>query len=152
MSISVAEYRRGFAGSIRRQELVEAGTITANGVVYEAFVCPACGKGCGHVATRRSGFRADGPFRPAESSDVLHCWETGQRWLIRTSIPDTISEEEHRFAAILDEWSGRAGERVSAADAFRWYTERGVPPELFEVDNYQEFDRLMHAHSEKSRP
>lgn len=147
-----AAYRAAIAGVVNQSELALRGSgPNPIGEPWMLYDCPACGRAerCGHYATRS----VEGFGGSASPCSVLHCRETGRQWFVRTDVQGTVAREEEKFWRLMDKFEreGLLGKRVTAAEAFGLYTERGCPPECLDVDDQAELDRLMRRHSEVSR-
>lgn len=137
-------YKGGFAGVAFAHEVVAEVRRDKDHYYYR---CP-CG-GRDHHASRRINRFGLCP----ELSDVLHCWESGQQWMVLVDVAGTIAREEAVFNALLDRFGreGLVGKEVTAREAFRLVTECGVPQDLLEIDDTSEFERLMDDHRAVSR-
>lgn len=129
-----------FEGSVRSLEPVQH---SGDGQHFY-YKCPCGNQRVPHYATR-----AIEDYESSQSpAQVLHCWESGKQWYINTDAARVILDEEIKFGKLMDaaEKGGLLGKRVSAAEAFRLHSERGICVELLDCDDLQEFDRLMDEH------
>jgi hypothetical protein len=144
MMVHLSAYRASFTDTIPLSSLkqIEA----RGGHLY--YRCP-CG-GTDHFASRACDYDTG---LSVTASPVLHCYFTGQKWMIESDVSGIIRREEEQFVALLDRFAGQGmvGKRVTAAEAFRLRTEQGMPVELLDVDDIEQYDRLMDDHHRKSR-
>lgn len=132
-------YKAAFSGSISLQEL--RGVQHAKpGDSHRYFKCP-CG-GTDHYASCAIEF---GGLSSSPAS-VLHCYENGIQWMVKVDAAGIIAAEEQRFNEMLERHADVIGSRVSAAEAFRLHSERGVPVEMLHCEDVAGFDRLMEQH------
>ena len=141
--VLMRRYADGFDGVIPLESLKYVGPVPPDHIGYR---CP-CG-GMDHVATRRHSVQEEGSCSP---SDVLNCYEHGRRWSIDTNAMRIIASEEESFGRLLDRHADKIGKKTSASESFRLYTEQGVPVELLDVDDQEEYDRLFMEHQRVSR-
>lgn len=139
----VAErYKSAFSGTVLLSSLI----FSHDGGSHSYFRCP-CG-GSGHYASRSSDFNTG---KSVTASPVLHCWETGQQWLIENDIEEIIRREEDSYGKLLDKHASLAGKSVDAKDAFRLWSEQGAPIDVLDITEPEEFNRLVEDHRKKSR-
>ena len=156
------KYKNGFVSTISISSLA----LIKNNNNYRLYECP-CGQG-DHFATRvidDNSVIGDG------FSNVLHCWETGQQWLIILCdnvrrIRKIIKTEEEKYFKLLEQSetkikkyvSKKKLKEVTAKDLFILHTTHGYDPSVVEgvVGNipshiYDEYLLLMEEHKHISR-
>ena len=145
-------YRRWYsaqAGIVKAEDL----RLVREDAAWWYYRCP-CG-GTDHVAMRRKPelvVTCDG-YSWTEAGAVACCFPGRATYLIDDDVARIIREEEERFDVLIarHEADGVLGKRVSAAEAYRLYTEQGCPPDLLDIEDSAAFDALVARHKATSR-
>ena len=131
-------FRGAFEGSINVESLKLIDRIG----LTSRYRCPCGGKD--HFATCTDICRS-------ELSDVLHCYYTGKQWLIDRDAARIIKGEEESFFALLKKHEDKAGKWCEPAEAFRLWSEQGVPWEMLQCTDERSLALMVDEHREKSR-
>ena len=127
-------FRKSFEAEILLYETLKQVDVVKG---HFRFKCP-CG-GRDHYATSEM------------TSDVLHCYFTGRQWLVDINPARNILAEEREYFVLMDKHQSHLGKLYSPSEAFRLWSEQGVPWEMLESTDERKLAELVESHRQTSK-